>query len=63
MMSVPVRTAPTLTVGTAQPLFELKRGMTFLDVSRDGRFLVQVEQVSAAQQPITVSTAGVALAD
>ena len=59
MMALDVRTAPALSVGTPQRLFEMKRPATFLEVSPDGRFLDAGPEVSAAQQPITVSTAGV----
>jgi hypothetical protein len=37
----------------------MKRPVTFMDVSRDGRFLMLVSQVSAGRQPIIVNTAGV----
>jgi len=57
MMTVPVRTRPSLSVGIAQQLFELKRSAWLLEVSRDGRFLLLVPQVRAAERPIIVDTA------
>jgi isocitrate dehydrogenase kinase/phosphatase len=57
MMTVPVRTRPSLSVGIAQQLFEQKRSAWLLEVSRDGRFLLLVPQVRAAERPIIVDTA------
>ena len=57
MVTVPVRTRPSLSVGIAQQLFELKRSAWLLEVSRDGRFLLLVPQVRAAERPIIVDTA------
>jgi hypothetical protein len=57
MMAVAVRTGPSLSVGTAQQLFELKRSASLLEVSRDGRFLLLVPQRRAAERPIIVDTA------
>jgi len=57
MMTVPVQTRPSLSVGIAQQLFELKRSASLLEVSRDGRFLLLVPQVRAAERPIIVDTA------
>jgi Tol biopolymer transport system component len=59
MMSLAVRTTPTLEVGTPQPLFELKRPAILFDVARNGRFLLLVRQIFAYQQPITVATAAI----
>jgi Tol biopolymer transport system component len=59
MMSIPVRTTPTLDVGTPRPLFELTRAAILLDVARDGRFLLLVRQIVAYEQPITVATAAI----
>jgi len=58
MTALAVRTAPVLSVGPPRRLFEMARDATFLDVSRDGRFLVLVSRVSAGRQPIVVTTAG-----
>ena len=57
MMTVSVRTRPSLRVGLAQQVFELKRSAWLLEVSRDGRFLLLVPQVRAAERPIIVDTA------
>jgi Tol biopolymer transport system component len=57
MMTVPVHTRPSLSVGIAQQLFELKRSASLLEVSRDGRFLLLVPQTRAAERPIIVDTA------
>ncbi len=59
MMSLAVRTTPTLEVGTPQPLFELKRPAILFEVARDGRFLLLVRQIFAYEQPITVATAAI----
>ncbi len=59
VMTVAVGTGPRLTVGTPQPQFRLKRPAMLADVSRDGRFLLLVRQVHAAEQPLTVATAAV----
>jgi dipeptidyl aminopeptidase/acylaminoacyl peptidase len=55
MMSVPVRTAPTVELGTPVALFALpsKHWVTF-DASADGtRFLVIIPEVVANEQPLT----------
>ena len=57
MMTVPVHIGPPISVGIAQQLFELKRPASLLEVSRDGRFLLLVPQVRAAERPIIVDTA------
>ncbi len=57
MMTVPVGTGPPISVGIAQPLFALKPSASLLEVSRDGRFLLLVPQVRAAERPIIVGTA------
>jgi Tol biopolymer transport system component len=57
MMTVPVRTRPSLAVAIAQQRFELKRSASLLEVSRDGRFLLLVAQTRAAERPIVVDTA------
>lgn len=56
MTAIPVRTAPSLHVGTPQPLFEIKRATRLNDVSRDGRFVMTVPEVRAGERPITVGT-------
>jgi Tol biopolymer transport system component len=56
MMSIAVRTAPALDVGTPKPLLELKRPAMLFEVARDGRFLLLVRLNFANQQPITVAT-------
>ena len=48
---------PSISVGIAQPLFALKPSASLLEVSRDGRFLLLVPQVRAAERPIIVDTA------
>jgi len=57
MMTVPVSTRPSFSVGIAQQLFELKRSASLLEVSRDGRFLLLVPLTRAAERPIIVDTA------
>ena len=57
MMTIPVRTAPSLTVGTPRQLFQLRRPARLLVVSPDGRFLLLVPHVRAAERPISVATA------
>ena len=59
MTAVAVRTQPSLVVGAAQPLFELTRPVVLFDVSRDGRFLLFVPTVRAAERPIAVATSAV----
>ncbi len=57
LVSVPVRTSPSLWLGTPNVLFETKgtAGWTTFDVSSDGkRFLAIVPEVVAAEQPLTV---------
>jgi Tol biopolymer transport system component len=57
LVSVPVRTAPSLQVGTPKPLFPVKTGTTWgdFDVSLDGnRFLAVVVEVRANEQPVTL---------
>ena len=56
-MTVPVRTGPPISVGIAQQLFALKPSASLLEVSRDGRFLLLVPQMRAAERPIIVDTA------
>jgi hypothetical protein len=56
-MSVPVRTAPSLQLGTPSPLFALKGRSSWLDfdVSRQGdRFLAVVPDVVADERPLSV---------
>jgi Tol biopolymer transport system component len=57
MMTVPVRTSPSLAVGIPRQLFELKQSATLMEVSRDGRFLLLVPHVLAAERPIVVGIA------
>jgi hypothetical protein len=55
MMAVPVRTTPTIELGTPVALFAMatKRWVSF-DASPDGnRFLVIVPEVVANEQPLT----------
>jgi eukaryotic-like serine/threonine-protein kinase len=59
MMAVPVHTAPHISVGIAQQLFELKRSTSLLEVSHDGRFLLLVPQTRAAERPIIVDTTAI----
>ena len=56
LMAVPVRTTPTLEVGTPVPLFTLQgRAWSDFAVSGDGkRFLAVVPQAFAGEQPLTV---------
>ena len=56
LMAVPVRTTPTLEVGSPAPLFTLQgRPWSDFAVSADGkRFLAVVPQAFAGEQPITV---------
>jgi Tol biopolymer transport system component len=57
MMTMAVRTRPSLTVGEPKQLFELKRSASLLEVARDGRFLLFVPHVRAGERPIVVATA------
>ena len=59
MMTVPVQTVPSLSVGVPKQLFKLRRSASLLEVSRDGRFLLLVHQVRAGQRPIVVDTAAI----
>ena len=59
MTAVPVRTRPSLLVGTPQQLFELKSSAMLFDVARDGRFLLLVPKVRAADGPIAVATSAI----
>lgn len=60
MMSIPIiRTAPSLEVGMPRNLFELKQSASLLEVSREGRFLMLVPKVRAAERPIIVGTAAI----
>jgi serine/threonine protein kinase/Tol biopolymer transport system component len=59
MMTVAVRTVPSLTVETPKKLFQLQPHAKLQDVFRDGRFLLLVPQMRAGEQPITVWTAAV----
>jgi Tol biopolymer transport system component len=59
MMAVGVKTTPLLVVGTPEPLFELNRPAILGDVSHDGRFLMLVTQLRAAERPIVVATAAI----
>ncbi len=63
MMSIPIiRTAPSLAVGMRRNLFELKESASLLEVSREGRFLLLVPKVRAAERPIIVGTAAISSA-
>ena len=59
MMTIPVRTSPSLTVGMPVKLFEFKRPASLAEVSHDGRFLLMVSLVRASQKPIVVGTAAI----
>jgi serine/threonine protein kinase/Tol biopolymer transport system component len=59
MMTLTVSTVP-FRVGVPKQLFKLRRSASLLEVSRDGRFLLLVHQVRAAEHPITVWTAAIA---
>jgi Tol biopolymer transport system component len=55
LFAVPVKTAPSLQVGTPKPLFSLPaEGWKAFDVSPDGRFLASVPSVSVGAAPLTV---------
>jgi Tol biopolymer transport system component len=57
LVSVPVRTAPSLEIGTPKPLFSLEGRWTWkdFDVSPDGkRFLAIVPELVANELPLTV---------
>ncbi len=63
LLSVRVRTGPSLELGTPTPLFHLKAGTGWrdFDVSRDGnRFIAVVSEVRAAEQPVTLVLNGIA---
>ena len=60
IMTLDVRTVPSLRVGAPRQLFRLRRPATLQDVSRDGRFLLLVRQARAADHPIVVWTAAIA---
>jgi eukaryotic-like serine/threonine-protein kinase len=57
MMTVRVRTNPSISFGIAQQLFALKPSASLLEVSPDGRFLLLVPRVFAPERPIIVGTA------
>jgi Tol biopolymer transport system component len=59
MMMMPIRTGPSLEVGMPRKLFELKQPAALLEVSREGRFLLLVPKVRAAERPIIVRTAAI----
>jgi Tol biopolymer transport system component len=59
VMTVAVETTPSLSVGSPEVLFLLKRPASLYDVSRDGRFLLLVRLVRASERPISVATAAV----
>jgi hypothetical protein len=56
VMRLAVSTVPTLTVGTPEPLFELKPSTMLVDVARDGRFLLVELKVRSNQRPLTMVT-------
>ena len=64
VMSVPVRTAPSLSLGQPSPLFTLKEGTSLSDISPDGkRFLAVVEEAGptrAEPPPLQVVLNGTA---
>jgi len=55
LMTMPVRTSPSLTVGMPQQLFEFKQPASLAEVSRDGRFLLLVSLERASKNPIIVA--------
>lgn len=57
MMALTVRTTPSLAAGVPRPLFQLKQPALLLEVAGDGRFLLLIPRVRAAQRPIAVATA------
>ncbi len=62
LLSVAVRTAPSLEVGAPTALFQFKAGTTWsnFEVSRDGdRFIAVVPEVPAGRQPVTVVLNGI----
>lgn len=56
VVSVPIRTAPSLEPGEPRPLFRLTAGREWsaFDVAPDGRFLAVVQEVSGSAQPATI---------
>jgi hypothetical protein len=56
MMTVPIRTSPSLRIGTPVPLFDVdaRRPWLGFDVSPAGRFLAIVSETQANEQPLTV---------
>jgi hypothetical protein len=59
MITVPVRITPQLAVGPPRSMFTVKRETSLLDVSRDGRLLLLVPHVRAAEHPIVVGLAAI----
>jgi serine/threonine protein kinase/Tol biopolymer transport system component len=59
MMTLAVKTVPSLSVDKPKQLFKLRRPARLQDVSRDGRFLLLVHQVRAGDRPIVVVTAAI----
>jgi len=55
LMTMPVRTSPSLTAGMPQQLFEFKQPASLAEVSRDGRFLLLVSLERASKNPIIVA--------
>ena len=53
-MAAPVRTQPSLSVGTPVPLFEMKRPWLGFEPSSNGRVLAIVQELTATEQPQTV---------
>jgi dipeptidyl aminopeptidase/acylaminoacyl peptidase len=59
LVSVPIRTLPSLEVGKPVELFPLPaKGWRAFDVAPDGRFLAAVPTVSYATEPVTVVVRG-----
>jgi Tol biopolymer transport system component len=56
MMTVPIRTSPSLRIGTPVPLFEVdaRRPWLGFDFSPAGRFLAIVSETRANEQRLTV---------
>ena len=59
LTAVPVQTSPALNVGTPRRLFEVKRPALFFEVAPDGRIVLFVPQVRAADGPIHVATSAI----
>lgn len=55
LMTVAIRTTPTVTAGRAEALFRTGgRGWRYFDVAANGRFLAVVKQIMANEQPLSL---------